>query len=74
MGIFDAGLRINAPHCQIRKKITLMLAILETSTRHTDKFLPQKFRPIDWLKFAAAMASASLRSILGYIIVKVVIK
>src|SRR5215510_7923145 len=43
MAFYDAGLALTNPSSSIRRKIFVMLAILETSPGYTDYFLPLPF-------------------------------
>jgi hypothetical protein len=70
IGLIDAGLALLNPHSQVRRKIFVMLAILETQPQYAHLFLPQArgfsyFLSILWIGFRASGKAA-----LGILLVK----
>ena len=72
IGYIDAALAVKNPEGNIRKRIFTMLAILETSARNCDLFLPKKFFVIDFLKFLLTGVRAGFRLIIGIIFLRLI--
>ncbi|MDP4267372.1 MAG: hypothetical protein Q8880_08055 [Bacteroidota bacterium] len=70
IGFVDGGLYFIHPTSSIRKKLYLMLAILETSPLCCNYFLSRKFSKFYILKLILSGIRGVYRGILGYIFVK----
>ncbi len=70
VGMFDAGLAFVNPYSQIRRKIFVMLAILETQPQYALLFLPRK-RRIFYLAYIFFVGCrAASKAVLGAFLVK----
>jgi len=70
LAALDAGLAVLEPHAELRRRLYLMYALLETSPRYHDRFLPVERGPM----WAAVVAFAGLRGVLKALIGIVVVK
>jgi len=70
MRCVDAGLALASPTSALRKRIFIMLAILETEPSHADHFLPQE-RPV-WYIVPVVLAGmrAVACAVVGFMLVK----
>ncbi len=66
----DASLVFLRPNSELRRRIYIMFAILETMPQYSKDFLPQEFRFKDYLYISGAGIRAILRLIIGIVIVK----
>ena len=73
IGFIDAGLIITNPESEARRRLYVMLAILEASPEHADLFLPKKRNPFYILTFIYSGIRAVVKAVLGFILVKVVV-
>jgi len=70
MARVDAGLALLRPTSVLRRKLLLMLAILETSPEFADSFLPGRCPPFKALGVAGAAVRGAFRGIAGVVLVK----
>jgi hypothetical protein len=66
----DAGLALVDPSSVIRRRLFLMLAVLEASPDFADQFLPRRCPPREALPVAAAAVRGAFRAVVGVILVK----
>jgi hypothetical protein len=66
----DAGLALLRPSSVLRQKILVMVAILETSPRFADYFLPRRCPLPRAFPVAAAAIRGAFRGVVGLILVK----
>lgn len=69
-GIFDAGLALVKPDSLIRKKIMIMLAVLEASPLHCHRFLAVPYKLTHLLFIGQKAFFSVLKSIAGFVVVK----
>lgn len=72
IGFIDAGLAISNPHSEARRRIYVMLAILEASPLYHNEFLPKKRSRLYALYIFYVGAISLARGLLGVVIVKVI--
>lgn len=72
IGFIDAGLVFHNATSEARRRLYIMLAILEASPEHTDLFLPVQRSP--WYIFTVVWTGirAVFKAIVGLVLVKVV--
>jgi nucleoside-diphosphate-sugar epimerase len=70
--IIDGGLAFLKPHGGIRRKIYMMLAILEASPEYADEFLPKKCTRLHLLGLMAVGLRAGLAAVAGVLFIKVI--
>lgn len=68
----DGALALTKPNGNIRRKIFIMLAILEASPEHAERFLPRKFNLFYIFKIIFTGVVAILRAITGLFILKLI--
>jgi hypothetical protein len=68
----DSALAVKNPSSSIRRKIFIMLAILEASPNYTEYFLPKKHSPIYMVKIFFVGIRAITRRILGLFLLKLI--
>lgn len=68
--IIDGGLAIVRPTSSIRRKVYIMLAILEASPEYCEYFLPKEMGPFYVVNIALVGARAVLAAIIGYVALK----
>ncbi|MBI3502485.1 MAG: hypothetical protein HY063_11900 [Bacteroidetes bacterium] len=66
----DAALAVKNPSSTIRRKIFLMLAILEASPKHCEYFLPKKYSSLYLVTFFFVSIRAIARRIFGSLLLK----
>jgi nucleoside-diphosphate-sugar epimerase len=66
----DGGLALAKPEGTIRRRVHMMLAILEASPDHCDAFLPAAARPRDWLLVGLAALRAGVAGAVGLVLVR----
>ncbi len=71
-GLVDAALAFTDPHSEVRRRLYIMFAILESQPEHCDSFLPVKRNPfyvfiIAWVGFVSVW-----KTFLGIILLKVI--
>jgi hypothetical protein len=71
-GLVDAGLVFYRPHSEVRRRIYVMLAILESSPEYHDSFLPAKRSPFYLFFVAYSGLRAIIKSLCGLVLVKAV--
>ncbi len=72
VGLVDAGLAFYRPHSEVRRRIYIMLAILESSPDYCDSFLP-KNRSLLYLPVLLYVgARGVLRTAVGSVVVRLV--
>lgn len=69
IGLIDAGLVFYKPSSRARRRIYLMLAILETNIEYSDLFLAKKRSPLYLLVVGVAGFRAITRAILGVVLI-----
>jgi hypothetical protein len=72
IGLIDAGLIFHNSTSEARRRLYLMLAILEAQPENTDMFLPTKRSPFYFTFIVFAGARAAIKATLGLLLVKVV--
>lgn len=71
-GLIDAGLVFYRPHSEVRRRIYVMLAVLEASPEYHDDFLPKRRTPFYVFFVAFSGLRAIVKSLCGLALVKVV--
>jgi hypothetical protein len=66
----DAGLALVRPSSVLRRKLLVMVAILEASPDYADQFLPRRCPPREALPVAAAVIRGAFRGMAGVLVVK----
>lgn len=66
----DAGLALLRPSSVIRRRLLVMVAILEASTAYADQFLPRRYPPIKAIGVAASAVRGAFRGVAGVLLVK----
>ena len=69
-GVYDAGIALVNPESLIRRKILIMLAILEASPLHCHKFLPAAYKKTRLFLIGAKAFLSIIKSVIGFVIVK----
>ena len=72
IGLIDAGLVFHNSSSEVRRRLYVMLAILEASTEYYDLFLPKKRSPFYVFVILYSRIRAILKATLGLILVKVI--
>lgn len=72
LGVIDAGLPYLKPYSEVRRRLYIMLAILEASPDYFDAFLPQKRSPLYLIYIAYSGLRAIAKAVLGLVLIKVV--
>ncbi len=67
----DAALVFVRPHSELRRRIYIMFAVLESMPQFADLFLPRKFRFTDVVALVFTGFRAVCRAIVGFILMKV---
>jgi nucleoside-diphosphate-sugar epimerase len=70
--IIDGGLALLKPHGGIRRKLYTMLAILEASPEHADRFLPKRCTRLHLLGLMAISLRAGFAAMAGILFIKVI--
>lgn len=70
LGILDSGLAMMSSTSVIRKRILLMLAILETQPQFSRYFLDKKSKFLDFVELELNLCKAAIETALGIILVK----
>ena len=68
----DAGLVFLRPNSELRRRIHVVFAALESTPEHAKQFMPEKVSFVDFLQLMLVGIRAVLRAIIGVIIIKVV--
>jgi hypothetical protein len=68
--LIDGGLALTKPDGTVRRRVHMMLAILEASPDHCDAFLPVAAGARDWLLVGLAAIRASIAGALGLVLVR----
>lgn len=68
----DGALALTEPNGNIRRKIFILLAILEASPEHAERFLPRRFNLFYIFKIIFTGIVAVLRAITGLLILKLI--
>jgi hypothetical protein len=68
----DAALPFYRPHSEVRRRIYLILAILEASPDHSDAFIPNRKSPLYILRVGISMMGAIVKLACGLVIVRTV--
>jgi hypothetical protein len=72
IGLLDAGLALADPHAELRRRLYLMFAILESTPEHSECFLPVRRGPAYALVVALAGARAALKGACGVLLLRAV--
>lgn len=72
LGFIDAGLPFYRPYSEVRRRLYIMLAILEANPAYHDNFLPVKRSFWYWLFVGYSGVRAIVKAIIGSIMVRVV--
>ncbi len=72
IGLIDAGLVIHNSTSEARRRLYVMLAILEASTENHDLFLPTKRNPFYIFAVGLSGLRAVVKAVLGLLLVKVI--
>jgi hypothetical protein len=67
----DAGLAILRPDAELRRRIYIMFAVLESTPEHSDRFLSKKRSRLYIFRITGIGCRASMRSLVGMFLVKV---
>lgn len=73
VGFIDGGLALLEPYSEVRHRLFLMLAILESTPQHHDRFLPTARGPAYLVIVVAVAARAAMRAAFGLCLVKFVL-
>ena len=74
IGLLDAGLAVADPHSELRRRLYLMFAILESSPEHHDLFLPAETPPWYPLTVAYAGLRGGVKAAAGIVLVGIVVR
>jgi len=72
LGPLDTYLALAEPYCELRRRIYIMFAVLESSPDYAQDFLPVKRGAYFWLVVAARGLKSFCWAIFGFILVQVV--
>lgn len=72
IGLLDGGLALVDPHAELRRRLYVMLAILESTPEHCDRFLPAARGPAYVLLVALAGLRGALRGAAGVLLLRLV--
>jgi hypothetical protein len=72
IGLIDAGLVFHRPSSEVRRRLYVMLAILEASPDHSDLFIPKRHSPLYIFVIMYTGMRAAIKAGLGLVLVKVV--
>lgn len=72
IGLIDSGLAILNPKSEVRRRLYIMFAILESSPEHNDYFLTIKRRPLYFLIILLSGIRSFIKSFLGILLVKII--
>lgn len=70
LGFIDGAAALRRTQASLRRRVLLMFAILETSPRYCDRFLPE---PVSWLHafiVVGAVVRAAVKAAVGVVIVR----
>jgi hypothetical protein len=68
----DAGLVFIRPNSELRRRIHIVFAALESTPEHAQKFMPEKVSFLQFLSLIGVGIRAVFRAIVGIVIIKVV--
>ncbi|MDB5184913.1 MAG: hypothetical protein JWN38_721 [Candidatus Saccharibacteria bacterium] len=69
LGLVDAALPLLKPYSEVRRRLYLMLAILEASPEYYQSFVPLERPPLYFLVVGLACVRAVCKTILGMLLV-----
>ena len=70
LGFVDGGLALRRPTSEVRRRLFVMAAVLETNPRDADRYLPVRRSPL-YLVLAGVIAyRAALRAAIGSVLVE----
>jgi hypothetical protein len=72
LGAIEAGLALRRPYSEVRRRLYVLLAILESSPHHTTDFLPQDRSPFYVVVIALVGVRAVCKAAFGIVMVEVV--
>ena len=72
IGSIDSAIAIINPQSNIRKRILVMLAILETMPEYTEMFLPRKRHPLYHFYICLVGLRVACKLIFGLLLVKII--
>lgn len=70
VGYIDAGLALIRPYSDVRRRIFIMFAILESMPEHSNHFLPHRRNPFYIIPVIGMGLRSILRSLGGIILIK----
>jgi hypothetical protein len=73
VGLVDAGLIFYKPESEVRRRLYMMLAILEANPSYADKFLPRKRNPLYLLVLGLIGCRAIFRIAVGSLLVRALV-
>jgi hypothetical protein len=71
IGLVDSGLAVTNAQSEVRRRLYVMFAILESVPEYADKFLPKKRSPLYALFVLYACARSVVQAVIGIVLVKV---
>jgi len=74
LGFLDAGLAVIKPHSEVRRRLYLIFAILESTPLYWKYFIPIQRRPIYLFIVIAVGIRSIYRLLVGSILVKLVLR
>jgi len=72
MAVIDAALALRNPQSVIRKRLFVMLSILETSPNYTDYFLSKRNTVKDYVLVCFSGIRSIIRGLIGIFILKII--
>ena len=72
IGFIDSGLALLYPHSEIRKRIYIMFALLESSPEYVDLFLPKKRNFLYLFVLFFVGIRSILKSLIGILLLKII--
>lgn len=74
IGPIDGALALLRPQSEVRRRIYIMFSILEARPEYTEHFLPRRSTWWSWLFMMYTGVIAVLKTIIGIVLVKVVVR
>ena len=69
LGAIDSYAALFMPHTEIRRRLYILFAVLESTPEHSEQFLPKDHGALYWLVIAGVSIRTVFRVLLGVIIV-----
>lgn len=73
LGCIDSGLALLTPHSEIRKRIYIIFALLESSPEYVDYFLPKKRNLFYLFILFFVGVRAIVKSLIGVLLIKIIV-